>query len=137
MEFMENSLSYEDYVNLRESVGWLNFSEKQARRALETGLYSVVALDNGQTVGMGRLLGDGMYYTVVDVVVRPERQGKGIGGAILDQILRHIQRELPEGGRASIQLISEQGKEAFYEKRGFKKIPHEFCGSGMRKILRK
>lgn len=39
------------------------------------------------------------------------------------------------GGRVSIQLIAEKGKEGFYEKMGFKKIPHENCGSGMRKVI--
>lgn len=29
-----------------------------------------------------------------------------------------------------------KGKESFYEKLGFKFIPHEFCGSAMRKVIR-
>lgn len=40
-------------------------------------------------------------------------------------------------GRSSIQLIAEKGMEEFYIKKGFKLIPHEHCGSGMRKIIRK
>ncbi len=36
-----------------------------------------------------------------------------------------------------MQLIAEPGKEAFYIKKGFRLIPHEFCGSGMRRIIRK
>ncbi len=32
---------------------------------------------------------------------------------------------MPIGGRASIQLISEVGKEDFYLKQGFKLIPHD------------
>ena len=46
-------------------------------------------------------------------------------------------KETPVGGRSSIQLIAEKGKESFYEKLGFKSIPHEFCGSAMRKVIRK
>lgn len=41
------------------------------------------------------------------------------------------------GDRSSIQLIAEKGKEGFYEKLGFHYIPHEFCGSAMRKVIRK
>lgn len=48
MEYKENILVYEDYCNLRESVG------------------------------MGRLIGDGMYYMIVDVVVQPDYQKQGI-----------------------------------------------------------
>lgn len=34
-------------------------------------------------------------------------------------------------------VIAEKRKEAFYETLGFKRIPHEFCGSGMRKVIYK
>lgn len=86
---------------------------------------------------MGRLIGDGLYYLIVDVVVIPEFQGKGIGSRIIDMLLKYVDGKLPEGGRASVQLISEKGKEDFYIRKGFKIIPHEFCGSGMRKVVRK
>lgn len=39
--------------------------------------------------------------------------------------------------RESVQLIAEKGKEPFYECLGFKTIPHEFCGSGMRRVIYK
>lgn len=78
-----------------------------------------------------------MYYTVVDIVVHPLYQNKGIGSGIMDMILDYIGRETPVGGRSSVQLIAEKGKEKFYLNRGFKLIPNEFCGSGMRRIIRK
>ena len=86
---------------------------------------------------MGRLIGDGMYYTIVDIVVQPDYQRRGIGNNIINRILGFVDRETPTGGRSSIQLIAEKGKETFYENLGFKIIPHEFCGSGMRKVIRK
>ena len=67
----------------------------------------------------------------------PEFQGKGIESGMLDRILKYIEIRTPVGGRASVQLIAEKGKEEFYIKKGFKRIPHEFCGSGMRKVIRK
>ena len=63
MEYAENVLSYEMYRNLRNSVGWLNFSENQAKKALENSLYTISAVEDGRAVGMGRLIGDGLYYT--------------------------------------------------------------------------
>ena len=86
---------------------------------------------------MGRLIGDGIYYLIVDVVVRPEYQGQGIGSKIIDMLLEYVEENTPSGGRSSVQLVAEKGKEAFYLNKGFKLIPHEFCGSGMRKIVRK
>lgn len=137
MEYKENTLSYEDYCRLRQSVGWTNFSKTQTEKSLERSLYTVVADNDGQAVGMGRLIGDGMYYMIVDIVVLPTYQKMGIGSTILNMIVDYVNRETPVGGRSSIQLIAEKGKEKFYEKRGFKIIPHEFCGSGMRKVIRK
>lgn len=135
--FSENDLTYENYFRLRESVGWKNFSRVQAENALGNSLYTVTVLQNNQAVAMGRLIGDGMYYTMVDVVVQPEYQRMGIGGKIVNMLLDYVLRKTPDGGRSSIQLTAEKGKESFYEKMGFKTIPHEFCGSGMRKVIYK
>lgn len=137
MEYQESSLSYEVYCTLRESVGWMNFSKEQTRRALKNALYTVTAVEDGHTIGMGRLLGDGMYYQIVDIVVHPQYQHHGIGSRIMDLLLDYVERETPSGGRSSIQLIAEKGKEGFYLQKGFKEIPHEFCGSGMRKIIQR
>lgn len=135
MEYKENALDCEDYLKLRESVGWINFSKEQAQEAINNSLYTVIAIDNKQTVGMGRLVGDGMYGMIVDLVVEPNYQKQGIGSKIMDMLMNFVEKKTPIGGRCSIQLIAEKGKEAFYEERGFKRIPHEFCGSGMRKVI--
>ncbi len=137
MRYMENVLCYEDYSKLRKSVGWMLFSKEQTQMALMNSLYTVIAVKDSQTVGMGRLTGDGMYYMIVDIVVQPNYQKQGIGTKIVNMIIEFVDKETPSGGRSSIQLIAEKGKETFYEKIGFKIIPHEFCGSGMRKVIRK
>ena len=137
MRYMENVLCYEDYSKLRESVGWMLFSKEQTQMALMNSLYTVIAVKDSQTVGMGRLTGDGMYYMIVDIVVQPSYQKQRIGTKIVNMIIEFVDKETPSGGRSSIQLIAEKGKETFYEKIGFKIIPHEFCGSGMRKVIRK
>lgn len=126
MEYKENVLTYEDYFNLRESVGWMNFSKEQTQKALLNSIYTVIAVDDyGDAVGVGRLTGDGMYYMIVDIAVCPDYQKKGIGTEIINMLITYVSRETPVGGRSSIQLIAEKGKESFYEKIGFKKIPHE------------
>lgn len=137
MIYKENALTYDDYFMLRNCVGWVNFSKEQTQSALSNSIYTVIAVDNERTVGMGRLVGDGLYYIMVDIVVQPDYQNRGIGTKITDMLIAYVNRETPVGGRSSIQLIAEQGKEGFYEKVGFKMIPHEHCGFGMRKIVRK
>lgn len=135
--FIENALEYQDYCGLRESVKWMNLPRMQTEKVLKNSLYTIVAVKDKQVVGMGRLVGDGIYYMVVDVVVHPACQKNGIGSKIVNMLIRYAEKETPPGGRSSIQLIAEKRKEAFYEKMGFKAIPHDFCGSGMRKIIRK
>ena len=153
MRYIENQLTYEDYCALRASVEWLNFSEEQTRKALCNSLYTITVQEDSRvdvagetlaetasetrTIAMGRLVGDGLYYLIVDVVVHPKYQGRGIGSSIMDKLLGFVEAETPVGGRSSVQLIAEKGKEEFYIKKGFKLIPHEYCGSGMRKVVRK
>lgn len=137
MEYRENSLTYQEYISLRSSVGWNNFAKQQISESISKSVYNITVVDNGKTIAMGRLIGDGIYYLIVDVVVRPEFQGKGIGSKIIDKFLAYVDARTPIGGRSSVQLIAEQGMEEFYIKKGFKCIPYEFCGSGMRKIIRK
>ena len=86
-------------------------------------------------IAMGRIIGDGLYFTIVDVVVHPDYQGKGLGTLIIQKLMEYIGQGVPAGGRVSIQLISEKGKEDFYVKQGFKLIPHENCGSALRKVI--
>lgn len=137
MEYKENILSYKDYYRLRESVGWDNFSKEQAENALNNSLYTIAVVENNEVIAMGRLIGDGQYYLIVDVIVHPDFQKQKIGTSILDMLLKYVENHTPAGGRSSVQLIAEKGKEPFYEALGFKRIPHEFCGSGMRKVVRK
>lgn len=137
MEFQikENVLTYEIYFELRKAVDWNNWSKAQANNAIKNSYYTIVVYDDDKPIGMGRVVGDGMYFTIVDVVVRPEYQGKGVGSAIIKSILDYIEKNMYEGSRVSVQLISEVGKEDFYIKQGFKLIPYEFCGPALRKII--
>ena len=107
----ENQLDYETYYNLRESVGWNNWSKVQAQKAIKKSYYSIVIYDNENAIGMGRVVGDGIYFTIVDIVVRPEYQGKKIGTAIINSILNYIERNMYDGSRVSVQLLAEAGKE--------------------------
>ena len=139
MEFTikENTLDVESYFALRTSVGWNNFSREQAERALKSSYYTVTVFDKSEAVGMGRVTGDGIYFIVADVVVRPEYQGRKIGTEIMNRIMEHIEDGMCSGSRVSVQLLSEAGKEQFYIRQGFKIVPHEYCGPALRKILYK
>ena len=133
--YSENIPDIETYYDLRKSVDWNNFCPEQTQKAIDNSVFFVLAKDDDKPVAMGRVVGDGMYYTIVDVVVRPEYQGQKIGSTIVNRLVELIQKDTPDGARISVQLIAAQGKEEFYVKQGFKILPHEFCGPALRKVI--
>ncbi len=71
---------------------------------------------DGQLVGMGRTVDDGLYYAwVVDLAVLPEYQGKGIGTFILKELEKDLEPFI------STMLTAVPGKGGFYEKLGWLK----------------
>ena len=137
MLYRENALTPEEYMDLRASVGWRGpFGPGQAEKALENS-HTTAAYENGLAIAMGRITGDGLYWLITDVVVRPEYQGRGFGRRIIDRLTLYAESCTPPGGRCSVYLISDNGKEEFYEKQGFKSLPNHAAGHGMRKVIHK
>ena len=128
LRFEENNLSLDDYQKLRASVGWKRLSHAQRQKALSSNLMALTPYDD-KAVGMGRLVGDGMASTIVDVVIMPgSSKAAVLVKGIIDRIVRHIKSTLPEGGAVSVQLIAEKTVEPFYETMGFAKIPSDDSG---------
>ena len=73
--------------------------------------------DNGELVGMGRVVGDGgTVFHICDMGVKPEWERKGGGAMIMDALMEFI-----EGlgiSDAYVNLIADV--DGFYEKWGFK-----------------
>jgi GNAT superfamily N-acetyltransferase len=133
----DNKLGTEDYLRLREAVGWLRLPYQQAEAGLRHSLFTVAAISDHQVVGMGRLVGDGVTICYVqDVIVLPEYQGKGIGGAILDRLITHVKERGMPDTYIKIGLFSAKGKEGFYEGFGFGVRPNENRGPGMEMAVR-
>ena len=135
--YQETIPELETYCELRKSVGWNVLSPEQSEKAINNSTFFVLVKDGERPVGMGRAVGDGMYDLIVDVVVRPEYQMKGIGASIISKLVERIESTAPEGARISIQLLSEKGKEEFYVKQGFKVMPNEWCGPALRRFIYK
>lgn len=136
MELVNNALTPAMYNALRESVGWSAFSAAQVQKALQQDARNVVAYVDQKPVAMGRIIGDGIYFLLVDVVVAPKYQGKGIGKDIIESLMQSVKSGLASDERCSIQLVSAQGKEAFYEKMGFSSIPNQKSGHGMQLLIK-
>lgn len=122
----------EEYNELRLSVDWKQLSLGQAERGLAHTAFVVAARDGEKIVGMGRMLFDFGYTAYLgDVIIRPEYQGKGIGTEIVTRLKDRVMEAAEPGDKIMFFLGAAKGKEAFYEKFGFKVRPNDFNGSGM------
>ena len=132
MVLKENVLDVDTYLMLRGKVKWKPLTKEQAKKALENSLYTVVAYENGKPVGMGRVVGDGAVICYVqDLIIRPEVQGEGIGGLILETLKKFVIQEGYEGTTMMFDLMCAKGREEFYKKHGFIARPTEDLGPGM------
>jgi len=77
-------------------------------------------------------MSDGGYFAVVlDVVVLPEYRGRGIGREMMSRAVAHLKGSLRPGEHSYTILTSAPGKEGFYEKFGFHRVPNEGEGAGL------
>lgn len=85
-----NCLDAETFRSLTESAGWGKPPVEQVETALAHSFVTVCAYENGQAVGMARMLGDGaLSYFVKDVVVRPDCQQRGIGRQLMEELMNY------------------------------------------------
>lgn len=114
--------SITEYKTLCRSVGWepyMNFEAAEA--SLEHSLFAAVVTSTlGETVGMGRVVGDGhLYFYIQDIAVLPEHQGQGAGQLIMEAIAGYLREHAPD--KAFVGLFASQGAEAFYERFGLQR----------------
>ncbi len=134
----EKTITVEDYNNLRSSAGWTILPLRQAQSSIDHSDYLVVAKDGGKTIGMARVITDGGFVALIlDVIVLPEYQGKGIGKTLLQMIMTFIQNNLDLGELAHVVLMAAKGKEGFYQKFGFEERPNDHQGAGMSQWIKK
>lgn len=124
-----------EYNELRNLAQWPTFQENIVLKALSNSLFSVVVHDeDGQILGMGRILGDNaIYLHIQDVIVRPTSQSLGIGKIIMTELLHYVN----EVGtvNTNVGLMCSKGREQFYKAFGFEERPSERFGAGMIRIL--
>ena len=135
--YLENGLTAEALAGLRNREGWSFTEVSQARKALDHSFYSVAAVRGGETVGMGRLTGDGaLIWYIQDVIVVPECRGQHVGATIVRMLVDYAVSRSEPGSNVAIALMSARGKEPFYEKLGFYQRPNDHEGAGMMIRLR-
>ena len=133
-----NAISAEDCNRLRNSAGWPQMHLEQIETGLKNSAFIIAAKDGNNTVGMARLVSDGGYVVfIVDVLVLPEYQRKGIGKTMMEKIMEYICGKLKDGYCIQVDLMAAKGRESFYEKFGFIKRPDDNFGCGMTQRIQK
>jgi GNAT superfamily N-acetyltransferase len=134
-EIKENVLTAKDFIKLRVSAGWGELLEQQAQDALKNSLFTI--MDQSQVIGMGRLVGDGVYICYVqDLVILPKYQGKGMGKLIMERLIAYTKEHGVPETNVTLGLFAAKGKEEFYQKLGFTIRPNENRGAGMELSIR-
>ncbi len=132
-----NVITTEQYNALMKSVGWKERNEQQMETGLKNSIVFVANVDS-TPVGVTRIVTDGGYVAIiVDVVVRPEFQGKGIGKGLVQKAVDYFNDRLQEGWYFNVSLMAAKGREEFYEQFGFVRRPSDKFGCGMTLWLEK
>lgn len=115
---VERVPSVEEYNSIRVAAGLKGKDTEAASIGLANILFGTCIEVAGQTVGLGRVVGDGaLYFEVVDIAVVPEHQGKGLGALIMDSLMSRVRQGARPG--AFVSLIAGEGVSPFYERYGF------------------
>ena len=108
-----------ELLALYDAVGWSAYTADPERlvRAMH-GSHLVLCARNeatGSLVGLARTVSDGETIVYVqDILVTPDHQREGIGGALLDAVLEHY----ADVRQLVLLTDDEPGQRAFYESRG-------------------
>lgn len=126
----EKVVSLDDFIRLRDISGLSPRTKEAAEKGLPNSLFGVTVLYGAETVGMGRVVGDGgLNFEIVDIAVDPDHQSKGLGTMIMRSIMNYLDAEAPSG--AYVTLMADVPE--LYEKFGFRRSSPK--SEGMYKIV--
>ena len=108
------NINWQEVSDILRKVGMAWYPPEIQQKAFENSRIVVFVFENNHLIGFGRALSDGAYQAAVyDMAILPEYQGKGIGSGIM----KHFLEKLPQ---CNFILYAAPGKEAFYQKLGFR-----------------
>ena len=128
VEYRDQPPAPDDFVRLFETTGWnadYGLTPDELATALAGTAFGVAAYAGGRVVGCGRVVSDGIFHAlIVDVIVDPDWQGRGIGRTMMERLVGECRRR----GVRDVQLFCAAGKRLFYERLGFVARPDESPG---------
>lgn len=126
--YQESLNDIDNYWDLFIETGWnkiYKFNKIELNNALNNSWYFVSAYDDEELMGFGRIISDGIYHAlIVDLIIGKKYRRMGIGGAILDKLLKKCKTH----NIRDIQLFSAKDKLKFYKKFNFQIRPRSAPG---------
>ena len=118
IELIESFPDAATYRRLRIETGLSPKSHEAAERGLANTLYGVSLVRDGEVIGMGRVIGDnGTVFAIVDIAVRPDHQGQGLGKRIMAALDAWLRTHAPES--AYVMVIADGDARHLYAQFGF------------------
>lgn len=114
-----NSWPEDELVKLYKAGGWWKDTyDKSKLKGLIKGSFAfAVVIDKNQTIGMGRILSDGISDAYIqDLIILPEYRKQGIGKKLVDKLIEYCHSKDVKW----IALIAEPDQDGFYSSAGFK-----------------
>lgn len=122
------------YQAIRAETGWPPFTDQIVWNALAGSQFGAVAVAGTEAIGFARVTGDGATaFYIEDLIVAKDHRGKGVGAAILQALIRKIERLAPPG--AMIALLAAEGTDGFYASNGFTRRPGPGYGPAMMRTV--
>lgn len=118
IEFRHQIPTATEFCRLRELAGMSPRGIKSAEKGLPNSLFAITAYYQDQLIGMARVVGDGgLNFSVVDVAVHPEFQGRGIGKKLMSEVMEFLDQNALPG--SFVDLIADLPADHLYQKFGF------------------
>lgn len=116
-----DAINWNRIRDLFQIVEWGTRDVNEIKDAFVQSSYVCIAMDGDDVVGFGRSMDDGRYYAMlVDVVIDPRYQGKGIGKSIVKTLRTSLK------GYEFITLTAAPQKHEFYSKIGWERQKSAF-----------
>lgn len=126
---IKKEINVEDFLRLREELGWKNLSKKQLTKAISGSMINLSIFKDNECVGIGRVVGDNaLKGMLTDIMVSKKYQKQGIGKLIVTTLIDDIEKILEEGEQFQLEASPTEGNRDFYIKCGMKYKPENQDG---------